>query len=77
MITIYSKPNCVQCTATYRALDKHNIPYIVVDISENRDAQTLVENLGYRQVPVVFLDKDNHWAGFRPDKLAALSRPKE
>jgi len=21
-ITIYSKPNCVQCTATYRAMDK-------------------------------------------------------
>lgn len=22
-VTVYSKPNCAQCTATYRALNKH------------------------------------------------------
>lgn len=26
-ITIYSKPNCVQCTATYRAMDKAGLSY--------------------------------------------------
>jgi glutaredoxin-like protein NrdH len=46
-ITVYSKPACVQCTATYRAL-------------------------GYLQAPVVVTD-DDHWSGFRPDKIATLA----
>src|SRR5690606_35206648 len=31
-VTVYSKPACVQCDATYRALDKKGIEYTVVDI---------------------------------------------
>ena len=26
-ITVYTKPSCVQCTATFRALDKAGISY--------------------------------------------------
>ena len=33
-VTVYSKPACVQCTATYRALDRIGVPYEIVDISE-------------------------------------------
>ena len=25
-VTVYSKPACVQCTATYRALDRIGVP---------------------------------------------------
>ena len=52
-ITVYSKPNCVQCGATYRALDQ-------------------VRALGYAQAPVVVAGED-HWSGFRPDKIKALA----
>ena len=31
-ITVYSKPNCVQCSATRRALDKAGLVYETVDI---------------------------------------------
>ena len=34
-LVVYSKPRCVQCTATYRALDNGGIPYRIVDLSEN------------------------------------------
>lgn len=34
-VTVYSKPSCVQCNATYRALDKAGITYSIVDISAN------------------------------------------
>src|SRR6218665_3456160 len=51
-ITVYSKPACVQCTATTRALDRQGIDYSIVDISENAEAFALVQGLGYRQVPV-------------------------
>ena len=32
-ITVYTKPACVQCNATYKALDKQGIAYETVDIS--------------------------------------------
>ncbi len=75
-ITVYSKPSCVQCTATYRALDQKGIDYRVIDISEDQQAFEMVQGLGYRQVPVVVAGAD-HWAGFRPDKIGALVRELE
>lgn len=71
-ITVYSKPACVQCTATYRALDRQGINYEVVDISKNAEALDHVRGLGYMQVPVVVAG-EQHWAGFRPDMISALS----
>ena len=32
-VTVYTKPACVQCNATYKALDKQGIAYEKVDIS--------------------------------------------
>ncbi|WP_077963180.1 glutaredoxin-like protein NrdH [Ensifer adhaerens] len=71
-ITVYSKPACVQCTATTRALDRQGIDYRLVDISEDSDAFALVQGLGYRQVPVVVAG-ERHWAGFRPDMIGSLA----
>ena len=50
-ITVYTKPRCVQCTATYRALDSKGIAYEVVDVSTNEDALELVKALGYLTAP--------------------------
>ncbi len=33
-ITVYTKPACVQCNMTYKALDKEGLAYDVVDITE-------------------------------------------
>ncbi len=71
-ITVYSKPACVQCDATYRALDKKGIEYSVVDISQDAEAFELVRALGYLQAPVVVAG-DTSWAGFRPDQINALA----
>lgn len=71
-ITVYSKPSCVQCTATYRALDNAGIEYRVVDLSTTPDALTFVQELGYMQAPVVVTDTE-HWSGFRPDKITTLA----
>ena len=70
-ITVFSKPACVQCDATYRALNKHGLEYTVVDISTDAEALASVKALGYQQAPVVFADGD-HWSGFRPDRIKAL-----
>lgn len=31
-VQVYSKSSCVQCDATYRALDKEGIEYSVIDL---------------------------------------------
>jgi glutaredoxin-like protein NrdH len=71
-IIVYSKPACVQCTATTRALDRQGMEYDVVDVSIDPEAFELVQSLGYRQVPVVIAG-EQHWAGFRPDMISALA----
>ncbi|MBK5247850.1 MAG: glutaredoxin-like protein NrdH [Actinomycetales bacterium] len=71
-ITVFSKPACVQCDATYRALNKHGLDYTIVDISTDAEALDSVKALGYQQAPVVFAGGD-HWSGFRPDKIKALA----
>lgn len=70
-ITVYSKPNCVQCDATYRALNKHGIDHEVVDVTQDPVAMELVRSLGYLQVPVVIAGSE-HWSGYRPDQIKAL-----
>ena len=44
-ITVYPKPNCVQCNATYRALDKAGLSYQTVDISLDVEALEQVRAL--------------------------------
>jgi glutaredoxin-like protein NrdH len=70
-ITLYTKPNCVQCDATKRALDKAGLAYSVVDLTQDADALEKVQQWGYRSAPVVVAG-DDHWSGFRPDKIAGL-----
>lgn len=71
MITVFSKPACVQCTATTRALDARGLAYDVVDLTRDPEALDRVTALGYRQAPVVIAGED-HWSGFRPDRIGAL-----
>ncbi|WP_022921931.1 glutaredoxin-like protein NrdH [Ornithinimicrobium pekingense] len=71
-ITVFSKEFCVQCTATYRALDKLGLDYTVVRIDEDEEALTAIMAMGYMQAPVVMAGAQ-HWSGFRPDLIKALA----
>lgn len=71
-ITVFSKPACVQCTATTRALDARGLDYNVIDLTQDDEAMARVTQLGYRQAPVVMAG-DRHWAGFRPDMIGQLA----
>lgn len=73
-ITVYSKPHCIQCVATYRKLNGLGALYESVDVSEDPEALSFIQSLGYSQAPVVVV-KDakgaivKHWSGFRPDLI--------
>ena len=73
MITVYSKPNCPQCTATYRKLKSLGLPHNGIDVAEDADALAFIRALGYQQAPVVVVREGKeireHWSGFRPDLL--------
>lgn len=71
--TIYTKPACVQCNATYRAFDKAGLNYRSVDISVDSKALEYIRGLGYMQAPVVVTNTGESWSGFRPDKIQELS----
>lgn len=71
-VQVFSKPSCVQCTATYQLLKSRDVDYTVVDITEDDEALNKVQQLGHRQLPVVFVADDHHWSGFRPDMIKAL-----
>ena len=47
MTTVCAKPACVQCTATYKALDKSHLEYDIVDISVDSATRDYVMSLGY------------------------------
>ena len=71
-ITVYTKPACPQCNAVFRALDTMGKKYRKIDISTDPEAREYVMALGYLQAPVVYAGPDNHFSGFRPDRLKAL-----
>lgn len=71
MVTVLSKPSCVQCNATYRALDSHGVKYEIKDMSQDPEALALAKELGYLQAPVVIAG-EQHWSGFRPDLIKSL-----
>jgi glutaredoxin-like protein NrdH len=70
-VTVYTKPNCVQCEATKRLLDKLVIEYNTVDITQDIGAYDMLIDKGFRAAPVVNAG-DEWWAGFNPDKINGL-----
>lgn len=71
-VTVYTLPNCVQCDTTKRMLDNKNIQYNTIDLTEDDSAYQMVKSLGYQSAPVVIAG-DEHWSGFRIEKINALA----
>ncbi|GAB2650045.1 glutaredoxin-like protein NrdH [Vibrio panuliri] len=71
-IIVYSKPQCVQCTATVKALNTKGIPHKVIDLTQDERAMSTVQSMGYKQAPVVVAGTQ-HWSGFRPDMISQIN----
>jgi glutaredoxin-like protein NrdH len=54
-------------------MDAKGINYQVIDLGEDAEALVEAKALGYMQAPVVITDED-HWSGFRPDKIDELAQ---
>lgn len=74
MITVYSKPKCMQCEMTKMWLNQNKIQFEQVDVSEHPEKLEEIKLNGFQQLPVVTLDKyfENAWSGFNVDRLEEL-----
>lgn len=77
MISVYSKPRCMQCEMTKMWLNQNKIEFENVDIEANPGAFELLKHYGYSSLPVVvvddeFSDPNKAWAGFLVDRLERL-----
>lgn len=71
MVTVYSKPNCVQCTQTKKYLDNRGIVYTTIDITEDLEAYNMLLEKDFRSAPVVNAGVE-WWAGFQPELLDSI-----
>ena len=71
MVAVYTNPQCVQCDMTKKFLDKNEIEYKVIDLSQDKESLDMVLGLGFSAAPVVIAG-DQKWAGFKLDKLKTL-----
>lgn len=70
-VTVYTLPSCMQCEATKKYLSKNSIGFSEVDMSQDLDSLEMVKGLGYASAPVIVAG-EQHWSGYRPDRLAEL-----
>ena len=74
-VTVYTKKPCSQCTMTMRLMDREEIDYEAVDLTDELVAKFKDE--GLMQAPIVVIGNDGRrWAGFRPDLIMEL-KPKD
>ena len=74
-ITVYTKPDCVQCEYTKKKLDAKRLPYTEIDVTQHPVFAEQLREKGIHQLPYVVAGDDT-WTGFKIDKLRGLD-PKD
>lgn len=72
-ITVYGKPNCMQCDFTKKHLDRMGLEYQSGDVTTDQQALDEVQQMGFHGLPVVVADGKAPWVGYRPDELDKLA----
>ena len=71
-ITVYSKSGCPECTFTKKYLESENISYEEKRVDLNETYLEEVILLGYRTLPVVKINENETFTGYRPERLENL-----
>lgn len=72
MVTVYTKPNCMQCNFTKKYLTEKEIEFQTIDVTESEEALAKVKGMGFQAVPVIVTENEEAFYGFQPDRLAKL-----
>ena len=71
-ITVYSKPNCMQCSFAKKYLDNKGVEFKEINVFEDAEALAMLRDSGYSEMPVVDVNGEFH-TGFRPDVLSKVN----
>lgn len=75
-VTVYTTgPSCMQCVLTKRHLDRRSIAYTEQPLDEDNTAAAI--ELGHTTAPIVCVSIDGqeeHWSGYRPDRIDRIAR---
>lgn len=71
-VTVWSKPQCVQCGAVYRAFDRAGVEYQVKNLPDFPDQLERFKVEGHMQAPVVVAEGVETFAGFNPYSVKAV-----
>lgn len=85
-VVIYTTPTCGYCTQALAHLNRRNIPYLQKDVSANHQAQSELQALGGRGVPLTLMGTqtltgfstasfDAAYARFQADRARAATAP--
>ena len=69
MITVYSKPSCMQCEFSKKYLNDKGIEFKEINVFEDNEALDSLRDEGFTQMPVVDVNGEFH-TGFQPNLLA-------
>ncbi len=56
MITVYSKPNCPYCVQAKKLLERWDIEFTMVDVTEDAKSMEFIKSRGHRSVPQLYID---------------------
>lgn len=79
-VTVYGKPECVQCEHTCKQLDiavrKGHIPgYTYLDVTTDDAANRAAKETGFTSLPIVVVSNSRRheaWSGFKIDRIRGL-----
>lgn len=71
-VTVYSKDGCMQCNFTKSFLEENDIPFESVNITQEPERADEVREMGFQTVPVIVIEGEKPFFGFRPELLESL-----
>jgi glutaredoxin-like protein NrdH len=73
-VTVFTTgPGCHMCLTTKIHLKKRGIAFEEVRLDENPELADKVRELGFTTAPVVLIDEDDVWDGYRSDAIDELA----
>lgn len=71
LISVFTKPNCIQCEMTKKEMDKRGIEYEELNLENHPEAVEAFIEAGLLAAPIVITDI-KRWSGFRLNKIESL-----
>lgn len=73
MVKVITSSSCTACNATKKTLNKYGIPFEEVNVDNDEATRQELLSMNYTALPVVIVDEDTSWSGFRYDRLRSLA----